>query len=67
MYNSVISHVFFWRQVGARFEYFVLCAPVRRIRPAVSETAFYAELAGRFSDSKTKATSPIASKLGTNI
>ena len=33
----------------------------------MTETAFYAKLAGRFSGSKTKVTSPIASKFGTNI
>ena len=33
----------------------------------LTETAFYAKLAGRFSGSKTKVTRSIASKFGTNI
>ena len=36
-------------------------------KPFLTETAFYAKLAGRFSGSKTKVTWPIASKFGTNI
>ena len=32
------------------------------LKPFLTETAFYAKLAGRFSGSKTKAMSPIASK-----
>ena len=37
------------------------------LKPFLIETAFYAKLAGRFLHSKTKVTSPIASKFGTNI
>ena len=36
-------------------------------KPFLTETAFYAKLAGRFSGSKTKVTWPIASKFGTNM
>ena len=35
--------------------------------PFLTETAFYAKLAGRFSGSKTEVMRPIASKLCTNI
>ena len=37
------------------------------LKPFLTETAFYAKLAWRFSSSKTKVTRPIASKFGTNI
>ena len=37
------------------------------LKPFLTETAFYAELAGRFSGFKSKVTRPIASKFGTNI
>ena len=37
------------------------------LKPFLTETAFYAKLAGRFSGSKAKVTSPIASKFATNI
>ena len=37
------------------------------LKPFLTETAFYAKLAGRFSSSKTKVTQPITSKFGTNI
>ena len=37
------------------------------LKPFLTETAFYAKLAGRFSGSKTEVTWPIASKFGTNI
>ena len=37
------------------------------LKPFLTETAFYAKLAGWFSGSKTKVTRPIASKFGTNI
>ena len=37
------------------------------LKPCLTETAFYAKLARQFSGSKTKVTSPIASKFGTNI
>ena len=36
-------------------------------KPFLTETAFYAKLAGRFSGSKTEVTRPIASKLCRNI
>ena len=35
--------------------------------PFLTETAFYAKLAGQFLGSKTEVTKPIASKFGTNI
>ena len=37
------------------------------LKQFLTETAFYAKLAGRFSGSKTEVTRPIASKFGTNI
>ena len=37
------------------------------LKPFLTETAFYAKLAGRFSGSKTKVKWPIASKFNTNI
>ena len=37
------------------------------LTPFLTETAFYAKLAGRFSGSKTKVTRPFAAKFGTNI
>ena len=37
------------------------------LKPFLTETAFYAKLAGRFSGSKTEVTKPIVSKFGTNI
>ena len=37
------------------------------LKPFLTETAFYAKLAGRFSGTKTEVTLPIASKLCTNI
>ena len=36
------------------------------LKPFLTETAFYPQLAGRFSGSKTEVTWPIASKFGTN-
>ena len=37
------------------------------LKPFLTETAFYAKLAGQFSGFKTVVTKPIASKCGTNI
>ena len=37
------------------------------LKPFLTETAFYAKLAGQFSSSKTEVTLPIASKFDTNI
>ena len=37
------------------------------LKPFLTETAFYAKLAGRFLGPKTKVTRLIASKFGTNI
>ena len=37
------------------------------LQPFLTETAFYAKLAGRFSGSKTEVTCSIASKFDTNI
>ena len=37
------------------------------LKPFLTETAFYAKLAGRFSGSKTKITWSIVSKFGTNL
>ena len=37
------------------------------LKPFLTETAFYAKFAGRFSGSKTKVTQLIASKFTTNI